>query len=143
MIKTPHRIVLEEDASFKQSKPKVNFVTYNGPLPQSRAQRIWTRIGYGLVIVGVGVAAFLVTPAHAGGSMANSVKVIVVSPSVTIMGLDSQAASGRQQEIRLKENMRRSTELELEQLKSDNRRALEADRAYYKKLEFQRKQHGF
>lgn len=143
MMKTPHRIILEEGASFRQSRPRINYVTYNGPLPKSRAQRAWTWVGYGLVALGVGVAAFVVTPAHAQGSMAPDVRVIVVSPSVTIMGLGAQASSGRQQEIQLKETLKHRSDMELEQLKSDNRRALEADKAYYEKLKFQRKQHGF
>lgn len=137
MIKTPMRVILDEGATFKQSRPKINYVTYNGPLPESSRARAWRYVCYGVVLAGVAVAAFVVTPAHAGqGSMAPEVRVIRVSPSVSFFG--------SREERKMKADVTRDyyqhqNDMELEELRGRNDRALEADRAYYKKLEWQRK----
>lgn len=138
MIKTPHRVAIEGCFSPK-ARDHFTFVTKQPSL----WEKVKPWVAYGVVLAGVATAAFIVTPAHAGGSMAHDVKVIVVSPSVTIMGLGAQGDTARQAEVRLKETLKHRSDMELEQLKSDNARALEADRAYYKKLEFQRKKRGY
>lgn len=94
---------------------------------------------YGLVFVGVAAATFVVTPAFSQGAMAPEVRVITVRPSPSIISLGSEVTSARSRERAASEVRRHNNRMELEAYKADNRRQLEADRAYYKRLEAQRK----
>jgi hypothetical protein len=135
MMKTPLRIALSED--FQISK-------YSVPVAETRTEKVWKYFMYGVVAAGVTfAAAYVVTPADARevGSMNHEARVIQVSPSISIYGSRKEEGKVRGQIMR--DNNRHANDMELENLRSLNRRALEADRAYYKKLEFQRKKRGW
>lgn len=78
------------------------------------------------------VAIIFATPSFAGGSMAPEVRVIRVSPSIWQYGSKADVASKL-------ESQRQQGRVDLENQRSANRRALEADKAYYAKLKDQRK----
>lgn len=75
--------------------------------------------------------------ALAQGSMAPEVRVIRVSPSVSVYGTPKEKRQLRQYEAR--EAIKLNNQLILEDRKAENKRRLEADKAYYKKLAEQRK----
>jgi exopolysaccharide biosynthesis protein len=77
------------------------------------------------------------TPAWAGGSMASDVRVIRVSPSITSYGIVREIQ--KRQEFEYKETYKLNGKMALEDQKFQQKRQLEADRAYYKKLADQRK----
>lgn len=104
--------------------------------------RFRTFVAYAAVAVGVAVATFVVTPVYAQGSMAPSVRVVVAKPSASILMLGQRAEMERDREFRVREQIKQNHRLELETARAANRRALEADRAYYKKLADQRKKRG-
>lgn len=74
------------------------------------------------------------------GSMAQDVRVIRVSPSVSMYGTAREIRKQKTWEVR--EAIKHNNASDLEEQRSDNRRALEADKAYYKKLADQRKARG-
>lgn len=134
------RFTIDPDAKFgTRLRDHVAFQepTKSGPGP------IWTGLAYIGLMVGVGAAAFILTttPAPAAGSMGIDVKVIHVSPSITSFE-DTREGRKLQADV-TRDRYRHQQDMELEDRKAEHRRALEADRAYYKKLEFQRKKHGF
>lgn len=90
--------------------------------------KVLTVIAYGAMAAAVGYAVFVVTPAHSAGSMATDVRIIHVTPRVA--QIDKKAAA---------EAQKQQGRMELENLKSANRRQLESDKAYYSKLKDQRK----
>lgn len=98
-----------------------------------KPSKLRTVLCYGIVVLGVGYSVFCLTPAHAAGSMASDVKIIHVSPSISVYGND-KATQSRSMEV-----LKQQGRMELENQRSDNRRALEADKAYYQKLKDQRK----
>ncbi len=102
------------------------------PKPTLR-EKAYAAVMYGVVAVGVGVAVFYVTPAHSAGSMASDVRIIRVSPSVSVYGNDKAADSRRL------ETLKQQGRMDLENQRSANERALAADKAYYEKLKDQRK----
>lgn len=134
MKKNSLPFTISPDAKFKQTLRET--VTFQEPT-KPRPGKVWAILAYAGLVAGVALATYVVTtPAHAAGSMGIDVRVVHVSPSVTIYGT--------REERRLKadvarDNNRHQQRLELEQQRSNNARALEADRAYYKKLEAQRK----
>lgn len=77
----------------------------------------------------------MVFPAYAGGSMAPEVRVIIVKPSLTIQRIDEEIARQK----RMKAAAKESAKLEQEERKFQQKLQLEADKAYNKKLEAQRK----
>lgn len=79
----------------------------------------------------------LTTQAMSQGSMAPEVRVIRVSPSVSVYGSTQDIKKQRVYEAR--EAVKLSNQMQLEELKAYNKRLLEADKAYYKKLAEQRK----
>ncbi len=99
-------------------------------------EKVWQVCAYTSVVVGVGVAAFFVTPAHSAGSQGRDVKVIHVSPSIVQYG--GKIERKMRADI-ARDNNKAVRSLELENQRSTNRRALEADKAYYQKLKDQRK----
>jgi len=111
-------------------------VAFQPPAP-TRWERARTALAYASVIVGVGVAAFLVTPAHASGAFGIEVRVIHVSPSVSTYGTvrDMQ----KRQDFVARESVKTQNRMALERQKSADARALAADKAYYEKLKDQRK----
>lgn len=91
-----------------------------------------------LILAGL-VATCSVFGAEAGGSMANDVKVIVVSPSSTHRALSEKRQMLREMK-RSERQADRLAEWEYKQLfKEELRRQRDADRAYEKKLAAQRK----
>lgn len=70
-------------------------------------------------------------------SAAPAVRVIRVSPSVSVYGTPKEQRQQKQWEAR--EAVKFNNQVELENLKAYNKRLLEADKAYYKKLAEQRK----
>src|SRR6266511_683758 len=102
------------------------------PPKPSLLSRVWTVVCYTSVATAVGVAVFLVTPAHAGGSMAQEVRVVHVSPSVVLYG------SKLYRKLKV-DNNKAQNSINLEQLKFEHSRQLLADKAYYEKLKDQRK----
>lgn len=136
MNKLPFTI--SDDAEFDQPKLR-DTVRFQEPAPAKwDFSKAWEALGYGLVVAGVGLAAFiLATPAHANGSMGIDVKVVRVSPSITSFG-DTREGRKLKADV-TRDAAKHQQRMELEQQKSDNARALEADRAYYKKLADQRK----
>ena len=99
-------------------------------------ERVRMTVAYATVAVGVGVAVFYVTPSHAAGSMAQDVRVVSVSPSIVQYG--SKIEQKMKADI-VRDNNKAVRSLELENQRSINQRALEADKAYYAKLKDQRK----
>lgn len=88
-----------------------------------------------------GLMVVSVADSFAQGSMAPSVRKMEISRSITMFG---NTREGRRAKARvIQDNNQHRNKMELERLRSRNQRALEADRAYYKKLEFQRKQRGW
>ena len=79
----------------------------------------------------------LTSGASSQGSMAPEVRVVRVSPSVSVYGSVHDVKKQRAYEAR--EAVKLSNQMQLEELKSENKRLLEADKAYYKKLADQRK----
>jgi|SRR5690606_14868471 len=105
--------------------------------PRKNDMKIPGYVNLAAAVFLAGVAAFSGTPAVAQGSMAPPVRVIVVSPSIQSFG---ETRENRQMKAWIgRDNNEHRNDMELEQLRSMNERALEADRAYYKKLEWQRK----
>lgn len=103
------------------------------PRPESRLKTIFA---YGVVAVGVAVAAFYVTPVRAAGSMANT-------PSIVYMGekakLDIRRDNNKALNTMQLQRQRSADQLRLEDAKSLHQRQLAEDRAYYEKLKDQRK----
>lgn len=121
-----------------------NVVRYTGPMPETRWEKTWKYLMYGMVAAGVTfAAAFVATPAHSReqGTMNHEARVIQVSPSITFYGSQKDYVKAQSQIMR--DNNRHMNAMELEDAKALHRRQLEADKAYYKKLEFQRKKRGF
>lgn len=111
-------------------------VPVQAPTP-TLLERVWHGLMYTSVVVGVGVSVFiLVTPAHARDVGVMNHEARVISPSISSYGTNIE------QKLRadiVRDNNRFENQMQLENQRSDNQRALEADKAYYKKLEWQRK----
>lgn len=122
-----HITDLMQDQTVILARHHAKFVT-----APTRWEKFCTFVAYGSVVVGVGVAVFAVTPVHAAGSMAQEVRRVSVSPSIIQFG----SKTDNQMKI---DNNKAFNNLELEDRRSINRRILEEDKAYYKKLEWQRK----
>lgn len=86
------------------------------------------------IIVAVSLT-FLAGSAGAAGSMASDVRVIRVNPTPSIVRMGESARSEKTRIIRLKEQAKTDREV----MKFEQKRALEADKAYYKRLEQDRK----
>lgn len=131
-------ITIDEKAKIARAmRERVEFVTVTAEPTWPEALRTW--LGYTAVAAGVGFAVFTyVEPAHARdvGTMNHEARVVYVSPSVSIYG--SKIEQKMKADIN-RDNNRANNAYSLEQQRSDNRRALEADKAYYKKLSDQRK----
>lgn len=139
MIKREIRFGIAPDAQFGQTLR--GSVKFQEPTP-SRWAKARQIIAYTALVAGVGLAVFVAaTPAHSAGSMASDVRVIEVSPSITYLG---DTREGRRlQADTIRDKARFEQRQKLQQDRSIQQRALEADRAYYKKLEFQRKMRGY
>jgi hypothetical protein len=124
------RLLIDADAKFLESREYRN-ITIQPPKP-TLFEKIRAAVAYTVVTVGVGVAVFYVAPAHAAGSMAQDVRIIHVSPSVV------QYGSKTERQIQV-DNNKAQNQLNLEQLKFEHSRQLNADKAYYEKLKDQRK----
>lgn len=122
------------DAVMRQSR-EYRTITIQPP-KLTLFERVRMTVAYTSVAVGVGVAAFYVTPSHAAGSMAQDVRVVSVSPSIVQYG--SKIEQKMKADI-VRDNNKAVRNMELENQRSINQRMLEEDRAYYKKLEWQRK----
>lgn len=82
--------------------------------------------------------AISAAPAHAGGSMANEVRVIVVKPSRTIRSLN-EAYELRRQAERTKRAVERAEERQLQKLERQAEKSrVDADKRYARKLKCQR-----
>lgn len=126
------RFNLDPDAKFgTRLRDHVSFQE-----PAKEPGRVWTFLAYAGLVMGAGLTVFLLTtPVKANGSLGIDVRVI--SPSITSYG---PAPSTRKlREFRAQEAVKTQHKMILEQQRSDNARALEADKAYYKKLADQRK----
>lgn len=102
-------------------------------LVEKKPSRVWSWFCHGVVVVSVGYCAYTITPAHAAGALAQDVRIIHVSPSITVYGNDKAVANQRL------ESLKQDGRMELENQRSVNQRALAADKAYYEKLKDQRK----
>jgi len=127
-------LTLDEKAELGRSlRDRVHYVVNDEPT-WGEVVRLW--LGYTAVAAGVGFAVFVyVEPAHAGGSMANAVRT--VSPSIVYAG--PSKIERKMKADMMRDDNRARNDSALEQQRSDNRRALEADKAYYAKLKDQRK----
>lgn len=108
---------------------KPDFVVVKKP------NRLRTILAYGVVIVGVAVASFVVSPAKADGSMAPSVRVIVVQPSAAVRRLNAMENLRKAQKAEAKAEAKAQRAAE----KAAEKARVKADKAYAKKLEAQRK----
>ncbi len=94
--------------------------------------RMW--VGYSAVVVGVSVAAFYVTPSHAASNTTSS--IIYLGEKAKFDTRVNERKAANQMEI---DDNRFTNQMQLESAKSLHLRQLEEDKAYYKKLEWQRK----
>lgn len=99
---------------------------------ETRPSRLKTILAYGVVVVGVSVAAFYVTPGHA----ASTSSIIYLGDKAKIqMRVDNNKAENS---MRL-ETYKSENQLRLEDAKSLHARQLEEDKAYHERLKDQRK----
>lgn len=134
MQNKPNHFELDDSARLSRHlRGNFNYVTKT-PTRWERCRKV---LAYGVLAVGVFTAVYVVTPARAGGSMGHDVKIIRVSPSVSVYGNTREERKMKADVVR--DNNRHSNVMELEELRGRNERALEADRAYYRKLADQRK----
>ena len=89
---------------------------------------------FGKIILAVSLVV-TAAPAMANGSMGREVSIIFVKPPREIAVIDRYRAEKKIQRMYEKEAAKSS----LENQKATNKRLLEADKAYYKRLENQRK----
>lgn len=130
---------MADDAVFGRSRSLRASVTFQEPAP---ARFDWRRVreivAYAALVAGVGLAVFVAsTPAHSAGAFGIDVKVVHVSPSVTYFGDTKEGRKLRADVAR--EGVKHQNRMEEIDRKAEHQRALEADRAYYKKLADQRK----
>lgn len=92
-----------------------------------------------LKIVVAALVAFSAVPAYAGGSMSREVSIITVHPTYEVQR--QSRINVLRKEIRRQDREARRFEQQLvrDAIREERRRALEADKAYYKKLADQRK----
>jgi len=100
----------------------------------SLLNRVWSITMYSSVVVGVAVAAFYVTPTHAASNSTSSIIYLGEKAKFDIRVNERKASN--QMEI---DDNRFTNQMQLEDAKSLHLRQLEEDKAYYKKLEWQRK----
>lgn len=90
-------------------------------------------VAYGVVAVGVAVAAFYVTPSHAASKTSS---IIYLGEKAKLDIRVNERKASNQMAV---DNNRLYNQLRLEDAKSLHARQLEEDKAYHKKLEWQRK----
>lgn len=138
MKKQSLKFGITEDAKFPTKFRDIPTVTRYPSLWERYGQHAYAAIMYGLVVAGVGVATYaMVTPAHSAGSMASEVRVIHVSPS--IQSFEDTREGRRLKADTVRDNNRHRQDMERLERRYELERALEADRAYYRKLIDQRK----